>query len=232
MKPSHQMISLFGIVLALGLAPAAAGGAEDPEWWDDDLAARVARVSDGELAFLATPPAKKVHHHHNSLVIEAWSLEDGWLRLEQCHEHLDAVPRAEVVYREGNIRKLVVTEQKHIGAAWVEGPSVQLKDVEPGARLCVSAESRALLRNEDGSFSVRNGPFMRRFLDGYYPMHVTMDIHYPCDRLRVAAVTPEAQPGFVVTTRPCQVSVDTWFEGRLHTEVRLEPSDTDEVGVP
>ena len=81
---------------------------------------------------------------------------------------------------------------------------------------------RALEFNEDGSFSLRNGPFMRRFLDGYYPMHVSMDIEVPRDYLRFLDIRPRRQNGFKVDETAEGLYVDTWFEGKLYTEVRFE----------
>jgi hypothetical protein len=46
--------------------------------------------------------------------------------------------------------------------------------VEPGARLCLSAQTRALRNTGNGYFNLVNGPYMRKFLDGYYPMRVTL----------------------------------------------------------
>lgn len=191
---------------------------------DDALLAGTSGVNEGALAFLAEPPSKRVHHHHNDIRIEPESLRDGWVRLEQCHENLDAVPRAEVVYRPEHIRAVTVVSATAIDRAWVEGPSVQLEGVRPGARLCVSAESRVLSLEEDGSYTVRNGPFMRRFLDGYYPMRVTLAVHYPCDRLRFAGSVPVPQTGFAVRDAGCRVDVEAWFEGRLNTVLRFLPA--------
>ena len=210
----------FAILLAV-LASVAKAGEEDP--MADDLQARIARVNEGTLTFLASPPEKPVHHHHNELWMGAGSLEDGWLVLQQCHEPLDAVPRSQVVFRDERIRNLSVASASGIERVWVEGPSVQLAGVGAGAHLCVAADSRALSREDDGRYVIRNGPFMRRFLDGYYPMRVSMAVHYPCDRLRFVGATPPAQAGFAVNEGACRVDVDAWFEGRLNTELRFEP---------
>jgi hypothetical protein len=206
-----------------GLGGAAGATEEGIDPFDDDLQARVARVNEGGLRFLATPPDRKVHHHHNEITLDARSIEDGWARLVQCHEHLDAVPRAQVVYRPEHIRHLKVLEARGIESAWVEGPSVQLQGVGSQAHLCVDAESRVLHRNGDGSVSVRNGPFMRRFLDGYYPMRVSLTVHYPCDALRFTGVDPAVQPGFALVQAPCRVDLNAWFEGRLNTELHFLP---------
>ncbi len=193
----------------------------EKDWLDDDFEERIDRVSEGELEFLLTPPVEPVHHHQNTVILDEFSLEHGWARLNQCHEHLDAVPRAEVVFREGRLRNLAITAQRNLDRAWVEGASVQLVNVRAGALLCLSAESRVLHRNEDGSYSVRNGPYMRRFLDGYYPMRVTVEVRYPCSRLKFAGLSPPRQRGFSVSQKPCGVAFDAWFKGKLETELRF-----------
>jgi hypothetical protein len=182
-------------------------------------------VNEGELVFLVAPPAKSVHHHHNWLVLDDGSTLDGWAHMTQCHENLDRVPRAQIVFRDERIRDLTVTEYRNIGRAWVEGPTVQLEDVGPQAWLCLSAESLALVDNGDGTYSLQSGPFMRRFLDGYYPMHVSMQVKLATDKLRPAGVVPADQPGFAVWEGLDEVRFETWFEGRLITEIRFRLAD-------
>ncbi len=99
--------------------------------------------------------------------------------------------------------------------------------VGKGARLCLEAESRALMREADGYYYLRNGPFMRRFLDGYYPMHVTAEIVYPIRHLRITDVQPTVQPGMSVKHAPGIVHIDAWFEGQLNTRVVFKPSATE-----
>ena len=94
---------------------------------------------------------------------------------------------------------------------------MQIKDVSKPATLCVSGESRALTELAPGAYRLRNGPFMRKFLDGYYPMRVVLDIAYPPEVLRLARYVPEGQEGFEVVTGPGSIQVDTEFEGRLFT---------------
>jgi hypothetical protein len=223
MRIATQLLRpLFPLLLGADLAVGAVAATEDErDGFVDDLEARIARVNEGALEFLSEPPAQPVHHHQNILTLDDASLEHGWARLDQCHEHLDAVPRAEVTFREGFLRNLVITESSHIRKAWVEGDTVQLEGVEHGARLCLKAESRVLSHNEDGSYSVRNGPYMRRFLDGYYPMRVSVEVRYPCSRVRLTSLSPPAQDGFRVTQAPCRVYLDAWFRGRLRTELRF-----------
>ncbi len=181
-----------------------------------------AEVNEGELHFLTTPPERPVHHHHNRITILDSSLEDGWVRLDQCHRNLDAVPSAEVTYRPGRIRNLRVTRAVHIDGAWAEEHSVQLRNVRRGAELCVEAETLALAPNGEASYSLSNGPYMRRFLDGFYPMRVSMTVRLDTDKLRFVESIPEDQPGFTLRQQGNEVGYDTVFEGILTTVLRFD----------
>lgn len=181
-----------------------------------------ADVNEGDLKFVSPPTDRAVHHHHNSITIGDASLAGGWVQLEQCHENLDAVPSAQIVYGKDRIRNIQVLENRNIGAAWVEDHSVQVRDVERQARLCISAETQALSRNGEHSWNLSNGPYMRKFLDGYYPMRVSMRVHLKTDRLRFVDINPEAQPGFQVIQTADGLAYDTVFEGVLRTIIRFD----------
>ena len=58
---------------------------------DDDLSAIIEAVNEGQLVFLSAPPDGEIHHHINRITITESSLDDGWVKLVQCHEHLDPV---------------------------------------------------------------------------------------------------------------------------------------------
>jgi hypothetical protein len=161
-----------------------------------------------------------VHHHHNSFVIKQSSIDTGWINLDQCHENLDKIQRVQIVYNADRIRGLRITEQRNIGEARVEGHTVQLTDVKDNARVCINAESRALAIDEDGTYILQNGPFMRKFLDGYFPMRVTIDIQLP-DNLRYIDIEPSEQEGFKVISKKDRLQLDTWFEGRLVTKIKF-----------
>lgn len=194
--------------------------AENEEWWQQKSdTERALELNSGDLEFLPEPPEAPVHHHDNRITITEVSLDSGWIGLRQCHEHLDPVRRAQIVFGEGRIRGLRVTASRNIERAWVEGASVQLEGVRRDARLCIEAESRALHR-EGEAYLLQNGPYMRRYLDGYFPMHVTMTVETPAG-LRVASVEPERQPGFRVWREEGRYHLDAWFEGRLVTRLRL-----------
>jgi hypothetical protein len=220
---------LFPALLTLLIAPAAlAGEVPDDQWFDNDLESRIARVNGGDLVFLTEPPREPVHHHHSRIVLDPDSLDNGWVTMVQCHTHLDAVPRTQVVYHQTRARDLSILSFENIGQAWVEGHTVQLANVDHGASICIQARTRTLEFNEDGSFSLRGGPFMRRFLDGYYPMRVSMNIEIPRGYLRFVDSRPQRQAGFDVHETGEGVHVDAWFEGKLYTEVRFEADFCDQ----
>ncbi len=196
---------------------------EELERWleSDDMqppSVNTDHVNEGDLVFLARLPDRQVHHHQNHLIINAASLRDGWVRLNQCHDHLDRVPRAQIMYNKDRIRDLQIVTSGNIDQSWIEGNSVQLRNIHANARLCVQAWTRALKANGDGSYSLRNGPFMRRFLDGYYPMRVSMQIDYATSGLHLVSMTPRRQQGFEVTETNGHLAFDALFEGTLKTE--------------
>lgn len=195
----------------------------DAEWPDDDWS--VDDVNEGQLKFLAQPPTKRVHHHDNIITLDRGSLEHGWVRLDQCHRNIDKVPRAQIVFRPGRIRGLRITVSENIGRAWVEDASVQLTDIRQDSRLCLAAETRALSSNGDGGYRIDNGPFMRRFLDGYYPMRVSQKIVLADSGLVFSGIRPALQPGFEVKVTNESIHFDAWFEGRLQTEIDLVPGN-------
>ncbi|MDE2089687.1 MAG: alpha/beta hydrolase, partial [Gammaproteobacteria bacterium] len=115
-------------------------GPQTPDQWFDDDERRAAAVSLGRLVFLSLPPKKTVLHQYQTITIGRRSLRDGWVRLNQCFEHLDPVPLAQVVYNATRTRNLKIDSFSGIEKAWVEGASVQLADIRRGAKLCVEAE--------------------------------------------------------------------------------------------
>jgi len=181
----------------------------------------VSEVNEGKLHFLSQPPEKPVHHHRNHVVLDDNSLNTGWVRLEQCHQHLDPVPSMQVVYNRERIRGISIQRHENIGKAWVHENTVQMEQVEANALICIHAETRALSSDGENIYSLANGPYMRRFLDGYYPMRVSMKVSIETPNIRVLDVAPPAQPGFEISQQGNEVGYDAWFEGRLNTLIRF-----------
>lgn len=191
------------------------------DWFNAPADPSAADVNEGELNFLATPPVKLVHHHENELTIDDQTVLDGWANLRQCHTNLDRVPATQIVFRADRIRDLRILSYSGIDKAWVEGGTVQLRQVHKHAKICVALKSKVLYQQPDGNLHITNGPFMRKFLDGYYPMHVSMKVIVKTQKLRFVDITPSMQRGFKVSITPNLVTYDAWFEGRLNTLLRF-----------
>ncbi len=215
-SPSRNRLTIGLGLLWLAPGLALASNEEDLFWKSID------QVNEGELRFLTQAPDKPVHHLRNSIRILPDSPTTGWVKLEQCHEHLDAFPRSQIVYNADRIRRLAITRRQGIGQAWVEGPSIQLRDTGKGASICIRAETRALESADAGHFTLRNGPYMRRFLDGFYPMRVSMTVRVGAKSLRYTGSMPHAQPGFRVWQEPGEVHYEAVFEGILNTALQFE----------
>lgn len=190
-------------------------------WFEDDWEQRLRAVNEGELEFLETPPDRRALTTKNRLALTPQSLTSGWVVLAQCQLDLDPLPAVEIVYRYEGMRGLRIASSRGIGSAWVEGNTVQLADVSPGAEICIRAEVRILTATPDGGFEIRSGPFHRRFLDGYYPVHLEYVVAYPADLLVIESVTPAPQPGLSLSRRPGALSIDARFQGKLTLVLRL-----------
>ncbi len=206
----------FTVLLCLAAAPAWASPTEEELFFKS-----VADVNEGALRFLASPPARPAHHHHNRILITRDSLSNGWVGLEQCHHHLDAVASLQIVYRPDRIRALNIVQSENIGRAWVHENTVQMEQIARDALICIRGETLALTNDGNGIYSLANGPYMRQFLDGFYPMRVSMRVRIEHPGLRFLDVTPGSQPGFNVDIGAAEVGYDAWFEGRLNTLMRF-----------
>lgn len=189
---------------------------------DPFLDRNIADVNEGTLVFVSPAAGKPLHHHLNHMRIMPGSLSDGWVDLFQCHENLDAVPALQIVFRDGYARDLRILEAINIGGSQVDGASIQLRDVSRNARLCLSAQAKALRDTGHGFYNLSSGPFMRKFLDGYYPMRVSMRVEYDPALLRVLDVSPGAQPGFDLWQESGALGFDAIFEGELRTLIQFE----------
>lgn len=219
---ARLMLALFLLACAVNSPARDYTQQEMDDWFNAPPDPSAADVNEGELVFLARQPDKPVHHHHNVLILSDQTVLDGWGELRQCHENLDRVPATQIVFREDRVRKLRIVSSHGIEKAWIEGASVQLKQVGPGAKICVALQSRVLYPQPDGTYHISNGPFMRKFLDGYYPMHVSMEVIVKSKKLRFHDITPNQQTGFKVSIQPKLVLFDAWFEGRLNTLIRFK----------
>jgi hypothetical protein len=213
---------LLVLLLLCSVTVQAATNSEDDDWFLDEESTD--HVNEGELHFLETAPDPAVLHSESRIRITPASLESGWVDLLQCYRNLDAVPKIEVVFDYREMRGLAVVAKRGVGKATVSGQSVQLEEVSKQASLCIEAQVRNLYRQADGSYLLRNGPYMRKFLDGYYPFRVTLEVSYPQELVRFVRISPQARPGFRVESEAGRIAFDAWFEGRLSTGIHFLPA--------
>lgn len=182
------------------------------------------QVNDGNLVFLHEPIEKPALQLINRFIIDRSSLDSGWLKVSQCYENLDAMSESEIIYKNRHMRELKIDFHENIETAYVSGLSVQLKNVTRPAKICVSAEVKNLHKTGHNNYVLVNGPYHRRFLDGYFPFKLTMDILLP-GNLTFKSSKPVRQRGFDVELSDSRVIINTLFEGVLNTEITFEKSD-------
>nr|WP_026279946.1 hypothetical protein [Thioalkalivibrio sp. ALJ16] len=237
MAPMVTQPRFLPLLLALWVLPLAAQGPEpgDPDYdplEDDRLWGEAATVSpedaqttSPELTFLLQEPERTPHHHQNQIRLTASSLEDGWADLRQCHNDVAAIRRMVIVYNEQTIDDLQIESTRNIDSALVvDGDRVDLRGVERDAEVCVTARMKLVESEGNGVYRLDNGPFVRRFLDGYFPMRVTMAVSWGDLDLRLEDTEPAEQEGFRVATSDHGLMFDTLFEGELRTRIRLRNS--------
>ena len=215
-----SFITLFFLFVFPSLQAEAAPTAEELEkWFLSDELTPPTQSSDSQLTFIARPADKPALHSVNEITISPQSIKTGWVNLMQCYKHLDPVPEMEVVYNYKNIRKLSVIKTKNIERVFIKGQSVQLENVVKNAQLCVTSEVRIFYKNKDGSYKLVNGPFHRRFLDSYFPFHLTLKVNYPSTQLKFINSKPKPQFGFTVKQSNNTLLIDSYFTGKLYTEI-------------
>ncbi len=207
------------------------GSADEEAEWEDAweaaeerarLEKKASEVNEGELEFLQQEPDPESARMVKRLELDKDSLSGGWARMHQCHHNLDPAAAVQIVYNEERTRDIRITRREGVGQAEVDGPSVQMKDIERGASLCVEAQVLAILPHPDkAGYIVDNGPFMRRFLDGYYPMQVRLEVNWPEEMLAFEQSSPPAQPGLDIEANDQGVTLDAHFEGRLESRLHL-----------
>lgn len=204
-------------------ANAAPSTEELEKWFESDEPAPPSTSSDSQLRFIPPPNKKPPLHSINTITIKPQSLKDGWVDLQQCYRHLDAVPDMEVTYQYRAMRKLEIKRTQNIGKAYVENNSVQLSNVGKNAQLCVSAQVRIFYQTPDGSYQLVNGPFHRQFLDSFFPYHLTMNVHYPASLIKFVNSKPQQQAGFIINLNRGSLGIDCFFTGKLFTELTFTP---------
>ena len=195
--------------------------AELERWFNKDDSFPV-QVDEGQLVFLSAKPEKPVLHAITELTIKQQSIISSWVNLSQCYKHLDPVASTAVVYQYQSMKNLRILSTQNIGSANVVNQTIELENVLPDAQLCIAAEVKIFNRLSDNTFSLVNGPYHRKFLDGYFPYHISLSIHYPESKLKIIGTSPAPQSGFQVKSDENKIMFDSVFAGKLTIEAIFE----------
>lgn len=181
--------------------------------------------TDGELQFLVKPPKRAPHKHSAHITITNDSLKTGWVLNKQCHYNLTRVAALEVVFRKGGVRNLKISRADNIKKAWVEESTVQLVDIGKNAVLCISSETHSFKFDTlNGTYAWHGGPYMKRFLDGYFPMHLNLAVDYPHSKLTMLSMDPAALKSRAIKLNG-HMRLNTMFVGRLDVHLKFRPAD-------
>lgn len=185
-----------------------------------------AAVQDEVLRFILKTKKKNIPLTEKTYRINADSLKTGWVIIEQCYHNLDPVSQLEVLYEYQEMRKLEVTHQHLVEKLWIEGQSVQMENLSKGAAVCTKAEVKILRHADTQKYLLLAGPFKRKFLDGYYPMQVKLNIHYPAKQLAFDEMFPAPAPGFNVSKTNDSISISSIFTGKLYLALSFKSFNT------
>lgn len=179
-------------------------------------------INEGELEFITRPLKETPHHHSTHISITAESMKSGWIGNKQCHSNLQTVPAMEIVFRKGYVRNLDISRSENIGRVWIEDATVQLQDIKKNAVVCITGETLSFKKNgHSGNYIWTGGPYMKKYLDGYFPMKVSIAIDYPSDKLVLEKLTPLAVELKTVKL-PGHIRLSLLFEGILELETHFK----------
>lgn len=196
--------------LVAGVSAIAAAG-DDLEWLSD--------IADEDFQPIDRPLDQTPFHHIKTLIVTADSLAGGWVHNHQCHRYFSVTPSLDIVFPTGKIRNITIADASNVGDVEVRGHTIQLKDVNEKSALCINSENLLLNREPGGVYRVTAGPFYYRFLDGYFPMEVSLQVQYPPSLLEVMRVVPGNRRGVEITRNDGEVRLWSRFEGTLWVQV-------------
>ncbi|MDH5518715.1 MAG: hypothetical protein OEY36_13010 [Gammaproteobacteria bacterium] len=217
-----KYLPLIIYLLLLLSSPVSAFTDDEERWLNSENDTDHSQVNEGILEFINHSLKPSVLHTVNRLKISPSSIDNGWVYMEQCYRHIDKLPELDIIFQYRHINNLSVLSKQNIESVRINKQRITLTNVGHNSELCVSANVRIFYQNLDLSFSLINGPYHRRFLDGYYPFRVSLSVAYPETLLLVKKIIPEKQLGFSVNHAAGTIAIDTLFKGILKTEIIFE----------
>lgn len=196
--------------------------ASDTDWFNDDWEDRADSLSEGELIWHEGKVVNSTSVTSLSVVIQEDSDRHGWVGVSQCHSGLAKVPAAQLVFEDRPVRNLKIEQVVNIEHAVIEGGSVQLNGVKADAKICVQSEQQILYKLDQHHWALISGPFQRRFLDGYYPMQLQVEVQWPMQQWRYIRSRPAKGP--LIESEQGHLVMKAHFSGRLKTALVFQQS--------
>lgn len=178
-------------------------------------------AQEGQLRFLAVHPDPSAYRYESRVRITRDSLESGVVSLTTCHYQLDPIRKIVIVYNPKRLQNLEIASATRIGGLEVQGHHVTMTDVQRGATICIDLESKALDRIDSTTYRLMAGPLMRRYFDGYLPMHARLMFEWPAHLLELKQTNPSPQPGVQLMQDSSSAELDITFAGRLVANIDL-----------
>lgn len=191
---------------------------EERAWLEDDSALDAMTVNDGQINWVSADQTTGKYYLENKITVIPDSLKTGWVRFIQCHNQLDPFYKVEVQYHSENTRNLQVQSHDLIDKVNIDNvnQAAVLIEVKKGAKVCISGESKTMKANDKG-YVIQRGPYMRKFLDGYYPMYLKESLDWSQTPIELEQTNIQTQPGrsFQYSQANKTLTAEYWFEGRL-----------------
>lgn len=204
--------------------------AELEAWLNDDSETTQKNMHEDKPIFLDENQTEKILHSKNLVIITKESIDTGWVTIEQCHYNLDEIMETQIVYQYKSMRNLKILSTSNIENAWVEKNSVLLNNTKDDASICISVDAKIFYQKPNKTFTLVSGPYHRKVLDSYLPIHVSYAVKYPAKYLQYIGIKPDLKDKLRLLLQQGKVAVDTYFKGKLKIEMKFrEINRNDEI---
>ena len=215
------LILLFALLISFNAYSSEMNEEKLEAWFNEDEHLPI-QVDEGELILLPKTDNKTLHSI-SEITITPESIKTGWVKIDQCYKHLDPINLTEIVYQYQFIKNFHVTAAENIQSAKINKNHIELENITQHSLLCIEADVKILNKNSDNTYSIKNGPYHRRFLDGYFPFHVTLIIHYPESLLKIKRTSPSNAVGLSLNKERNKIIYDNVFAGQLIINTVFQP---------
>ena len=196
---------------------------QEKAWLESDMIDDNFHVNRGELTWVSPDKTQNQYRLENRIFLTPEAMKTGWVKFEQCHYQIDPINKIEVVYHTERSRNLKAIAFENIERVENQKASVVLIGVKKQAYVCIEGETLSFFPNQsleksqtkDATWTLKRGPYMRKFLDGYFPLQVTEEIHWSDTELQLNSPQDTKQLGKQIHIEGQQLNATYHFEGRL-----------------